>query len=161
MIRIDPRRGLLAATLVALAVTACATPGRSPVVAPVSVTPVAEIVLVKSPTCTCCSEHERYLRDSGLSVRTIVDPDVATLKRTTGIPADAWSCHTSMWEGYVIEGHVPVEAIRQLMEQRPDIDGIALPGMPAGSPGMGGTLDGPLVVYALRDGQIVGEFGSY
>lgn len=161
MFRLYPRRALLAASVLAVVVSACAEPARSPVVAPASVSPLAEIVLVKSPTCACCSEHEAYLRDAGLSVRTIVDAQVTTLKETNGIPTEAWSCHTSMWDGYFIEGHVPVAAIRQLIDERPDIDGIALPGMPAGSPGMGGTLEGPLVVLAVRDGQIVGEFSSY
>jgi hypothetical protein len=71
------------------------------------------------------------------------------------------SCHTSTIGRYFVEGHVPFAAIQQLMEQRPDIDGISLPGMPAGSPGMGGDLEGPLVVYAIDDGQVVGEFGSF
>lgn len=71
------------------------------------------------------------------------------------------SCHTSEVAGYFVEGHVPVAAIERLLAERPEIDGIALAGMPAGSPGMGGTLEGPLVVFAIADGELVGESGRF
>jgi hypothetical protein len=90
-----------------------------------------------------------------------VDENIGAVKDVYGIPAEMRSCHTSTIGRYFVEGHVPFAAIQQLMEQHPDIDGISLPGMPVGSPGMGGELNGPLVVYAIDGGQVVGEFGSF
>ena len=69
------------------------------------------------------------------------------------IPSELESCHTTEVAGYFVEGHVPVEAIDKLLEEKPDIDGIALPGMPAGSPGMGGLKTEDFVIYALKDGE--------
>jgi hypothetical protein len=120
-----------------------------------------EVQLTKSPTCTCCTGHEAYLERLGMRVRVTVSEDINALKDGYRIPAEMRSCHTSAIGRYFVEGHVPFPAIQQLMEQRPEIDGISLPGMPAGSPGMGGALEGPLVVYAIDDGRVVGEFGSF
>jgi hypothetical protein len=96
-----------------------------------------------------------------MRVRVTVSEDINALKDGYRIPAEMRSCHTSAIGRYFVEGHVPFPAIQQLMEQRPEIDGISLPEMPAGSPGMGGALEGPLVVYAIDDGRVVGEFGSF
>lgn len=71
------------------------------------------------------------------------------IKSRLGIPPEMWSCHTIEAGGYFIEGHVPVKAIERLLAERPPITGIALPGMPPGSPGMGGVRTGPLVIYAI------------
>ncbi|HSM37777.1 MAG TPA: DUF411 domain-containing protein [Candidatus Limnocylindrales bacterium] len=97
----------------------------------------------------------------GLQVTERATDDINAVKDVYRIPLDMRSCHTSTLGRYFIEGHVPYAAIEQLFAQRPNIDGISLPGMPAGSPGMGGELDGPLVVYAIKDGSVVGEFGSF
>lgn len=120
-----------------------------------------ELTLTRSISCACCAEHEAYLRAAGLTVRTVLVDDVTPLKDRLAVPADLRSCHTVEVAGYTVEGHVPLGAIEQLLAERPDIDGIALPGMPAGAPGMGGSADGPLVVLAFHDGAAVGEFGSY
>lgn len=82
------------------------------------------------------------------------------LKESVGIPPDLASCHTALIDGYVVEGHVPADAIRRLLDERPEIDGIALPGMPAGSPGMGGRRDAAWVVYAVSGGEVT-EFGRW
>ena len=75
-------------------------------------------------------------------------------------PTEAWSCHTALIDGYPVEGHVPVEAIEDLLAERPDIDGIALPGMRAGSPGMPGEKASPFEVLAIDDGTL-SAFGAY
>lgn len=80
-----------------------------------------------------------YLQDNGAIVDHYPNPEIAALRAELGVPEEAVSCHTGIVDGYVIEGHVPVGAIRQLLNSRPDAIGIALPGMPADSPGMGGT----------------------
>ena len=108
----------------------------------------------RSPLCGCCVEYEEYLEEHGFEVTSIERDDVDGLKQELGMPQEMGSCHTSLVEGYFVEGHVPVEVIRELLAERPDIDGISLPGMPEGSPGMGGTKSEPWVIYAIDDGEV-------
>jgi len=77
--------------------------------------------------------------------------DLAEISRRAGIPADLEGCHTSFIGGYVVDGHVPVNTIRKLLDEKPAIAGITLPGMPPGVPGMGGEKTGPLTVYAISN----------
>ena len=85
--------------------------------------------------------------------------DMAAFKAEVGVPMEYASCHTTIVAGYFVEGHVPLAAIERLLAERPDIDGLALPGMPPGSPGMGGTQQGPFEVLAITDG-VATLFGS-
>jgi len=78
--------------------------------------------------------------------------DLAPVKSRHGVPRDLQSCHTAVIGGYVIEGHVPVAAIKRLMTEKPTIKGISLPGMPSGSPGMMGAKAGPFTIYEIGDG---------
>ena len=96
----------------------------------------------------------------GFTVESIEEADVSAFKEARGAPRDVWSCHTAVIDGYTVEGHVPVEAIEDLLADRPDIDGIALPGMPPGSPGMSGEKAAPFEVLAIDDGTIT-TFGEY
>ena len=114
----------------------------------------------RSPTCTCCHSWEAYLRSHGYTVQSVETNDLASLKAQMNVPSTAWSCHTAVIDGYVVEGHVPVEAIEKLLAQRLQIDGIALAGMPAGSPGMPGVKAEPLQVLSLVAGATE-AFGSY
>lgn len=118
------------------------------------------ITVYKSPTCGCCSEWEEYLRQHGFAVTSIPMSDMASVKDEYGLATDMQSCHTALIGDYFIEGHVPVEAIAQLLESQAPIDGISLPGMPAGSPGMSGEKSGPFTIYAIKDGEttVFGEF---
>ena len=75
------------------------------------------------------------------------------IKQKFNIPLEMQSCHTTIMDKYFIEGHVPLEAINKLLKEQPDIDGIALPGMPIGTPGMPGDKDEPYVIYQLIDGK--------
>lgn len=107
--------------------------------------------MYKSPYCGCCLGHAEYLRDQGYEVE-IVEMDnqaLAALKTERAIPGEQQGCHTLIIEGYVIEGHVPAEAIDALLAKRPDITGISLPGMPAGSPGMSGEKTAPFKVEVI------------
>jgi len=106
-----------------------------------------------SPTCGCCHGYVEHLRQRGVRVETVEMMDVSPKKRALGIPMEMWSCHTTVIGNYVIEGHVPFEAVEKLLVEKPDIDGIALPGMPTGVPGMPGPKE-PLTIYALEDGRI-------
>ena len=96
----------------------------------------ATIEVVKSPYCGCCTHWVEYLRAEGFEVRVVEAEDVTPTARRLGVPDDLRSCHTASIEGYAIEGHVPAADIRRLLEQRPQAAGIAVPGMPVGSPGM-------------------------
>ena len=104
------------------------------------------MTLTKSPTCTCCDAYADILRQAGVDVTIDVVLDIAQHKVAAGVPTQLWSCHTVDVEGYTIEGHVPLGAIEELLATRPAVTGIALPGMPAGSPGMPGTAPGGLEV---------------
>jgi hypothetical protein len=118
------------------------------------------VEVYKSPTCSCCHEWEAYLRTRGYDVRSIPTEDMARVKTDQGVPEAAFSCHTALIGGYVVEGHVPIEAIQDLLADRPAIDGIALPAMPPGSPGMPGDQAAPFEVLAIRDGGL-SVFGEY
>lgn len=98
----------------------------------------AEIRVVKSPTCGCCSAWEDHLRDNGFAVisRAIPDEELWALKARAGLTDETASCHTGMIEGYIVEGHVPAGDIRRLLAEKPTAIGITVPGMPIGSPGM-------------------------
>jgi hypothetical protein len=121
---------------------------------------VRMIEVYRSPTCTCCHEWEAYLRAHGWTVRSIETDDMTRVKQQHQLPETAWSCHTAVIDGYVVEGHLPLAAIEDLLADRPAIDGIALPGMPAGSPGMPGIKEGPFQILAVEDGSAT-LFGAY
>ncbi|MGI9174356.1 MAG: DUF411 domain-containing protein [Rhodothermales bacterium] len=94
------------------------------------------VTVYKSPTCGCCSLWVDHLRENGFEAKTIDMPDVRPMKEQFGLPSDLGSCHTAVVDGYVIEGHVPAEDVKRLLAERPDVTGLAVPGMPIGSPGM-------------------------
>ena len=153
----------LGAVAAACAGPAPAQPGLTLVPTPSSTAAPAAAFTVeihRSPTCECCHEWVAYLRAEGTVVTEVEEADVSAYKRSLGIPQELWSCHTSAVDSYVVEGHVPREAIERLLAERPDIDGIALAGMPPGSPGMPGPKEAPLEVQSFRDG-VVTLFGSY
>jgi len=112
-----------------------------------------QATLYKSPDCTCCEGHARYLKRNGIPVTVIEAPDLSAVKKAHGVPPEFEGCHTILYDGYVIEGHVPINTIRKLLRERPAITGISLPGMPLGAPGMYGTKEGPLVIYEITDGE--------
>ena len=113
----------------------------------------AVVTVYSSPTCGCCHGYEEYLEENGFEVEPIRTADVSGMKDELNIPEEMRSCHTAKVGEYFIEGHVPVEAILKLLEEQPPISGIALPGMPPGSPGMGGAKEQPFTIYAIVDGE--------
>ena len=147
--------GPLAALLILFAVACGGEAGNEPTASPEEPTAAAQSITVhSSPTCGCCEEYERYLEEEGFEVERIMMEDTTELKDSLGVPTDMRSCHTAMVDEYFVEGHVPVEAIWKLLEERPQIDGIALPAMPSGSPGMGGVKAQPFVIYSIVAGGI-------
>jgi hypothetical protein len=111
-----------------------------------------DVTIFKSPTCGCCVGHSAYLTNHGFDVTVVEMEDLSPIKARHNIPRSMQSCHTAEVGGYFVEGHMPLEAIEKLLEEQPDIDGIALPNMPSGSPGMPGMKQGPFKVYALKGG---------
>lgn len=96
------------------------------------------ITVYKSPTCNCCKKWVRHLEKNGFQVKATDMPNVTPMKNRLGVPQTLSSCHTAVVDGYVVEGHVAADVIKQMLTDRPDITGIAVPGMPIGSPGMEG-----------------------
>jgi hypothetical protein len=94
------------------------------------------ITVYKSPSCGCCAKWVDHLRGAGFAVKTNDTEDVDAIKRQVGVPDALASCHTGLVSGYVVEGHVPAGVIQRLLRERPSVAGIAVPGMPTGSPGM-------------------------
>jgi hypothetical protein len=106
----------------------------------------------KNPACGCCHEYVAYLRQNGFDVAVVNTDDLAPIKQQSGVPPALEGCHSTVVSGYVVEGHVPIDAVRRLLRERPHIHGISLPGMPEGSPGMSGEKAGPFVIYEISDG---------
>jgi hypothetical protein len=107
------------------------------------------VALYKSPECGCCDGYADYLRQHGFAVTVTATPELSDISRKAGIPSELQGCHTAFVGGYVVDGHVPVEAINKMLAERASIKGITLPGMPEGSPGMVGTKTGLFTVYQI------------
>jgi hypothetical protein len=122
--------------------------------------PVA-IEVWKSPTCGCCGEWVKHIEAAGLRA-TVRDTGNNAARARLGIPVALGSCHTAEVAGYAIEGHVPAREIRRLLAERPDARGLAVPGMPIGSPGMeqGSRRDAYDVLLVRKDGTTA-VFAAY
>ncbi|WP_425259438.1 DUF411 domain-containing protein [Rubrivivax sp. RP6-9] len=123
--------------LLALGLATLAAPVRA--AAPVAPTPVD---VWKSPTCGCCKDWVTHMEANGFRVR-VHDSGNTAVRERVKIPMQLGSCHTALVGGYAIEGHVPAKDVLRLLRERPDAIGLAVPGMPIGSPGMDGPEYGP------------------
>lgn len=110
------------------------------------------LTLYKSPYCSCCGEWGSYMKSNGYEVITVLEVDMDTVKEKFQVPDELGSCHTAEIDGYIVEGHVPNEAIEKLLEDRPNIKGIGMAGMPSGSPGMPGIKEDFLIYEINLDG---------
>lgn len=99
------------------------------------------IKVFKSPSCGCCGQWVDYMTKHGYSLQVENRDNLDAIKKMARVPEKLWSCHTSVVGNYIVEGHVPVEGIRKLLAKKPKLAGIALPGMPSGSPGMPGPKE--------------------
>ncbi|MGI9189451.1 MAG: DUF411 domain-containing protein [Longimicrobiaceae bacterium] len=156
------RHILLALLLPLLAVAASCSEADGGAPPPTSeATPIAsatEITVYKTPTCGCCQKWVEHLRENGFRVAVVDRPDLTSIKTERGVPQPLRSCHTGVVDGYTIEGHVPAETIRRLLAERPNVEGIAVPGMPVGSPGMEGPNPQPYEVYTFDESGPVGLY---
>jgi len=132
-----------------LVLSACASAPTSP--AP---TGAPVLTMYKSPSCGCCMGHAAALEQAGYDVEVVPTRTLQDYKKEHGIPTDKQSCHTIVTKDYFIEGHVPIDIVNKLLEEKPDIDGIMLPDMPSGTPGMPGPKMGEWVVYAIKGGEV-------
>lgn len=149
--------------LVALMATACGgeRPDASGAMASVSADQDLPTILVyKAPTCGCCNGWIEHLRAAGFNVDARDVSDVVSVKLDAGVPGQMASCHTAIIDGYVVEGHVPAEQIKRLLAERPAIAGIAVPGMPVGSPGMEGPNAQPYRVLSFGHDGTSGVFAE-
>lgn len=105
-----------------------------------------EAVVYKSESCGCCTGWVAYLEQNGYQVTVHNTDDMDAVKDRMGVPDEVRSCHTARIAGYVVEGHVPVEAIDKLLASKAKVTGIASPGMPSGSPGMSGPKEANVIV---------------
>ena len=122
---------------------------------------VLSVTIFQGPNGECCEVYAEYLADTlETDVETVVSEDLGAIKPEYGIDATLQSCHTVELDTYVVEGHIPAEVIATLVEEEPGITGIPLPGMPAGTPGMGGTKSETWTVYEI-DGAHDDEHAVY
>jgi hypothetical protein len=108
--------------------------------------------LYKNPQCGCCEGHAEHLRANGFDVKSVETHDLPLIKQSHGVTPALEGCHTIEVGGYVVEGHVSAATIKRLLAERPAIKGISLPGMPEGSPGMGGRKTEPFKIYEITNG---------
>lgn len=115
----------------------------------------SELTIYKSPYCGCCTKWLELTEKDGFTITSEKRSDMEAFKDSLEIPIDLRSCHTGIVDGYVIEGHVPVSDIKRLLAERPSIKGLAVPGMPIGSPGMeqGDRRDSFSVLGIRHDGS--------
>ena len=111
------------------------------------------VEVFKTPSCGCCYGYVLFLEEENFKVKQTDVRSLHLIKKKYNIPLEMQSCHTTILGKYFIEGHVPIEAINKLLKEKPDIDGIALPGMPIGTPGMPGEKEEPYIIYQLVDGK--------
>ena len=111
------------------------------------------VEVFKTPSCGCCYGYVLFLEKEKFNVKQTDMRSLHSIKKKYNIPLEMQSCHTTIMGKYFIEGHVPLQAVNKLLKEQPDIDGIALPGMPIGTPGMPGEKEEPYVIYQLIDGK--------
>ena len=146
---------LAAGALVVGALTiARLTPAQAEVQSPV-------VTVYKSPTCGCCGKWIEHMQANGFEVRAVDLDDLTEVKQASGVPIPLRTCHTAIVGDYVVEGHVPADLVKKMLAEKPNAAGLAVPGMPMGSPGMEGTpkqaydvllfqKDGKTSVFAKR-----------
>jgi hypothetical protein len=112
------------------------------------------ITVHKDPSCGCCSGWVQHLQGAGFVAKVLETRDIDAVKARLGVPDDLAACHTAEISGYIVEGHVPAAALKRLLAEKPKAAGLAVPGMPVGSPGMEGGSPEPYdVVLFGPDGR--------
>lgn len=121
-----------------------------------------EITVYRSPNCGCCGGWIAHAKQHGFQVTDIKTDDMEAIKQKYNLPSELASCHTTIVDGYVMEGHIPLDDIKRFLTQKPDYAGLAVPGMPIGTPGMeSGDMKQPFAVVAFTDEGEVEVFKEY
>lgn len=110
-----------------------------------------KVIVYKSPQCGCCQNYTAYLDGLGFDVEVVNTNDMDAIKAKYGVPDELKSCHTTVIGDYFVEGHVPGEGYQKLLSELPEIKGIGMGGMPAGSPGMPGAKTGAFKISSVSD----------
>nr|WP_096699579.1 DUF411 domain-containing protein [Polaromonas sp. AER18D-145] len=149
-IDVFPRRSILRLSLAAAGAMALGQPLRA-----LAAADAKQITVWKNPDCGCCLEWVAHLRKNGFEVVTQDVKDTAPVRKKLGLPDKFGSCHTARLGDYVLEGHVPARELQRLLREKPHALGLAVPGMPVGSPGMemGDARDAYDVLLVLKDGS--------
>ncbi|MFV0299076.1 MAG: DUF411 domain-containing protein [Hyphomicrobiaceae bacterium] len=142
------------------AILAVLAAGALPLPLSIALAAQTSIKVWKDPSCGCCGKWVDHLSRNGFKATVIETSDMSSVKRRLGVPAHLHSCHTAEVEGFTIEGHVPAAAIRRLLSEKPHAKGLAVPGMPIGSPGMEGGRPERYDVMLFGDGR-ARSFGSF
>lgn len=119
------------------------------------------VTVYKSPTCGCCGKWIEHLQSNGFVVDAQNRNDLDSIKRELGIESRFQACHTARIGNYVVEGHVPAADIKRMLTEKPDIAGLAVPGMPMGSPGMEGARKDNYDVLAIKHGASPTVYNSH
>lgn len=119
------------------------------------------IKIYRNPSCGCCDVYARYLKTQGFAVEVIDTYNAAPLRDKYAVPRALEGCHTAVAEGYVFEGLIPAEYIKQVLQERRPLKGLSVPGMPVGAPGMPGEKQGRIHVYYLESASSPRIFASF
>ena len=122
----------------------------------------SQITVFRSPTCGCCGQWIEHAKAAGFQVKDEITEDMSAIKQQYGIPPSLTSCHTAVVGDYLIEGHIPAEDVQRLLIEKPAVAGIAVPGMPTGSPGMeSGDYTEPYTVFSFTDSGETAAFAEH
>src|SRR6266852_6275629 len=119
------------------------------------------VTVFKTPTCGCCGKWVEHLKANGFTVKVQEVNDTAGYERQYRVPRSMVSCHTAVVNGYTIEGHVPAAEIKRLLSERPKVVGLAVPGMPVGSPGMEAAHSDGYSVSVFDESGHASEYAHY
>ncbi len=164
----NPKALALGLAATSLVLAGCAATNDSALAPPseqagsAEVAMVNEITVFRSPTCGCCGKWIEHAQAAGFQVKDEVTEDMAAIKQQYGVPQNLTSCHTTVVGDYVVEGHVPAEDVQKLLTEKPDVAGIAVPGMPIGSPGMeSGDYTEPYTVFSFTESGETAAFAEH
>lgn len=125
-------------------------------------TTVASATVYRSPECNCCGKWIDHLKTQGFEVEDFLTSDIDAVKQKYKVPDDLTSCHTAIVNGYVVEGHVPAQDIKRLLQEKPNVAGLSVPHMPVGTPGMEiGNQKDPYTVFSFDNKSRVEVFNKY
>lgn len=115
----------------------------------------------KNPNCSCCEAYAEHLRRAGFTVKVVPSEEMSAIKQKLQVPASLASCHTTVIGKYVVEGHVPIASVKRLLKEKPATKGLAVPGMPASSPGMEAPVSERYTVFAFSGSSAPQAYDHY